>query len=147
MHWRRSAIRLLYRIWRKLGASVDSDPTLDLRLSPRLGDCQISCVSGRDGHWWLVAMRSRIRGSLLGIRPAPPSSRADVALASRASPLTSQVDSERGGQPRIESADGLVLHGRCHAVVEVEGDRHTRRSVVRSYNVRPTAVNGVRGIG
>ena len=91
--------------------------------------------------------RSKLARTVRRQQFSPGPTRADVALASRASPLTSQVDSERGGQPRIESADGLVLHGRCHAVVEVEGDRHTRRSVVRSYNVRPTAVNGVRGIG
>ncbi|MEI8002591.1 MAG: hypothetical protein WCI50_14705, partial [Actinomycetes bacterium] len=34
MHWRRSAIRLLYRIWRNLDLA-DGDPTLDLRLPPR----------------------------------------------------------------------------------------------------------------
>jgi integrase/recombinase XerC len=34
MHWRRSAIRLLHRIWRDLDLA-DGDPTLDLRLPPR----------------------------------------------------------------------------------------------------------------
>lgn len=34
MHWRRSAVRLLFRIWRQLGIA-DSDPTLDLTLPRR----------------------------------------------------------------------------------------------------------------
>src|SRR5215207_1656482 len=34
MHWRRSALRLLFRTWRDLGLS-DGDPTLDLRLPHR----------------------------------------------------------------------------------------------------------------
>jgi site-specific recombinase XerC len=34
MHWRRSAMRLLFRIWRDLGVA-DGDPTLDLRLPRR----------------------------------------------------------------------------------------------------------------
>jgi integrase/recombinase XerC len=34
MHWRRSAIRLLFRIWRDAGLA-DSDPTLDLQLPRR----------------------------------------------------------------------------------------------------------------
>ena len=34
MHWRRSAVRLLFRIWRDLGLA-EGDPTLDLRLPRR----------------------------------------------------------------------------------------------------------------
>ena len=34
MHWRRSAVRLLFRIWRDLGLT-EGDPTLDLRLPRR----------------------------------------------------------------------------------------------------------------
>lgn len=34
MHWRRSALRLLFRVWRGLGIPAD-DPTLDLVLPPR----------------------------------------------------------------------------------------------------------------
>jgi integrase/recombinase XerC len=34
MHWRRSALRLLFRVWRELGV-CDFDPTLDLRLPRR----------------------------------------------------------------------------------------------------------------
>jgi len=34
MHWRRSSLRMLFRLWRSLGL-VDRDPTLDLVLPPR----------------------------------------------------------------------------------------------------------------
>ena len=34
MHWRRSALRMLFRLWRSRGL-VDRDPTLDLALPPR----------------------------------------------------------------------------------------------------------------
>ena len=49
MHWRRSAVRLLFRIWRKLGLN-EGDPTLDLRLPRRssLATRPLTDDEGRD---------------------------------------------------------------------------------------------------